>query len=73
MKAVVNVAIVLWGAASTYPPQPPPNGNVIAMTADLLSRFRCGPDFQQVGDAGDLMCPELSTSLRCFSFFFLSE
>lgn len=64
MKAVMNVALVLWGAASPAPL----NGNVIATRADLLSRFRCGPDFQQVGDAGDLMYPELSTSLKCCFF-----
>lgn len=71
MKAIMNVAVVLWGAASPGPL----NGNVIATRADLLSRFRCGPDFLQVGDAGDLMCPELSPPLKYFFFlsFFLNR
>lgn len=59
-----------WALGCSLPiPSPAPlNGNAIATRADLLSRFACGPDFQQVGDAGDL-CPELSTSLKCFFWF----
>ena len=66
MKAVMNVAVVLWNAAPTSSPGPPPNGNVIATKALLLSRFSYVPNFQQVDDAGDLMCPELSTSVSFF-------
>lgn len=69
MKAPMNVPLCSGMQPPRPPPAPRPNGNVIATKAPLLSRFRYVPDFQQVDDAGDLMCPELSTS---GSFFLLS-
>lgn len=68
MKAVMNVAVVLWSAAPTSSPGPLPQWKCNS-NEWLLSRLRYVPNFHQVDDAGDLMCPELSTSV---SFFFFS-